>query len=257
MCEGLKDLLYKPVEQDSRNMAKLGNALGWDYLEQEGKENVGNPGRAVGKAAAHAATWYLGSGLGEMGAGASQMAPAATEAAVTTAAEQAAAKTAEELAREAATQGFEQSLMPQGFGTTMEAGLMDTGYTPSSLWNAAKNMPGNMPKTIMGPQSEFQVGQGMGQTMQNYGQGMMGRMTSPGFKQNLSKNMMTRQGMGMMNQQPPQPPPPQPYQRPPEAQMQPMYGMNQHETGMGMQQPGMGMDEEELKRRLRAAGYPI
>lgn len=64
----LKELLYKPVKQDSRNFEKLGQMWNIPYLEQEGNRNVDNPGRAVGKAAGAAASWYLGGLLGGTGA---------------------------------------------------------------------------------------------------------------------------------------------------------------------------------------------
>src|SRR5688572_31402347 len=62
MGDELKRPIYHMVRQDSRTMAKLGNAIGGDvgdWLENEGKRNTANPGRAVGKAAQYAATWYL------------------------------------------------------------------------------------------------------------------------------------------------------------------------------------------------------
>ena len=51
-----KKLTYDQVRQDSDNMEGIGRAIGWDWLEQEGKRNQGNPGRAIGKAAATAAS---------------------------------------------------------------------------------------------------------------------------------------------------------------------------------------------------------
>ena len=55
-----KGLLYRLVKQDSRNAAWLGNALGIDFLEQEGKYNTKNPGHAITKAGEYAALGYLG-----------------------------------------------------------------------------------------------------------------------------------------------------------------------------------------------------
>jgi hypothetical protein len=81
----LKELLYKPVKQDSRNLEKLGQAWNIPWLESEANRNVDNPGRAVGKAAATAATWYLGgllgSGAGAAGQGAAVAGNAANAAA--------------------------------------------------------------------------------------------------------------------------------------------------------------------------------
>lgn len=89
MSHSLKEPLYKIVAHDSRMSKKVGNAIGWDYMEEEADKNTKNPGRAVGKAAAYALGSYLGgamaggSGSGAAGAGeaAGGAGAAATEAA--------------------------------------------------------------------------------------------------------------------------------------------------------------------------------
>lgn len=205
----LKELIYKLVKQDSRNAAKLGNAIGWDYLEQEGNRNVQNPGRAVGKAAATAATWYLGGLMGGAGSAAGEGANAAGNVAGS-----AATDTASELAKQealnSAQYAMQQGMLSSGglmsgqagMSGAMESALTDSGYTPSSLMNAAKYGPGS--------------GQGMMQTMGNYGRGLMGRVSSPGFKEGAARDFAFRQGMSMMQPQQQQytPPPPPRYQDP-------------------------------------------
>lgn len=55
---------YAIAKQDSDNMEGIGRAIGWDWLTQEAQRNQKNPGRAIGKAAATAASIYAGGLLG-------------------------------------------------------------------------------------------------------------------------------------------------------------------------------------------------
>lgn len=86
LLDELKKPLYYLVKKDSEGMESIGRKLGWDWLVNEGQKNQQNPGRAVGKAAQAAATWYLGgpawSGAGE---GATAASMAAQQAAATSA----------------------------------------------------------------------------------------------------------------------------------------------------------------------------
>lgn len=86
LLDALKKPLYWGVKKDSEGVESLARMLGWDGLVNEAQTNQKNPGRAVGKAAQTAATWYLGgpawSGASE-GATAAQM--AAQQAAATSA----------------------------------------------------------------------------------------------------------------------------------------------------------------------------
>jgi len=247
MCDW-KEPFYKVARQDSRNMAKIGNALGWDWLEQEGKRNTDNPGRAIGKAAQYAATWYLGGpAWGAAGSGASAAGTTAAEEATKVAAEEAAKQAALEMAQQemlnsaqyAGQRGLlsvgEQAI-PQGVANTMEAGLMDTGYTPSSLWNALR-YGGNS-------------GQSVGKTLANYGTTKFNNAVQGlknGGGQKFAKRYATQQALGMLNPQPQQRP--APYQPPPqeEYQPQPLYG-----SGGGI----YGLTEEE-KQRLRQMGFRV
>lgn len=114
--------------------------------------------------------------------------------------------------------------VPAGVQGTMESALMDTGYTPSTLMNALR----------YGADS----GQGMGQTMQNYGQGLMTRMSSPGFKQGLGKMALKQGASGLMDQQQPPPPPPPPprYQSQPSM---PIYLTEEERRRLMQQQRGI------------------
>lgn len=84
--KAMKQGANRAIKHDSQNMETIGQKLGWDWLTQEAQKNQKNPGRAAGKAAQAAATWYLGgpawSGASE-GATAAQM--AAQQAAATSA----------------------------------------------------------------------------------------------------------------------------------------------------------------------------
>jgi len=142
----LKRLLYKGVEFDSRNMQKLGNALGWDWLENEGKSNVSDPSRALRKAALAAASIYAGGALGGMFGG--EAGAAAGEGLGGSAGEAAAA------AGMGGGMGAAASQIPAGLENTMEYALVNSGYTPSSLMNALQLGGGS--------------GQGMGTTLGNY-----------------------------------------------------------------------------------------
>lgn len=129
-----KKATYGMVKQDSDNMEGIGRAIGWDWLEQEGQKNQKNPGRAVGKAAATAASFYGGGLLGAGGAGAGSAATnAAGNAALTSGTASANSVLAQELAREAAMQQLAQ--MPQGLGSAMSLG--NTGYSVGGGLNQA------------------------------------------------------------------------------------------------------------------------
>jgi len=129
-----KKATYGMVKQDSDNMEGIGRAIGWDWLEQEGQKNQKNPGRAVGKAAATAASFYGGGLLGAGGAGAGSAATnAAGNAALTSGTASANSVLAQELAREAAMQQLAQ--MPQGLGSAMSLG--NTGYSVGGGFNQA------------------------------------------------------------------------------------------------------------------------
>jgi hypothetical protein len=212
------------------------------WLEQEGNRNVDNPGRAVGKAATAAATWWLGNygaeGLlgtaGQAGASAAQQA-----------AQQAAEEAAKQAAMQAAMQGGEQAAIqiPQGLMNTMEAGMMDTGYTPSSLFQAIKNTGQTTP---------------LQQNLLNFGKQQMVNAQNGSMANGLLSNMgdsksaqMMKMGSGLMDppQQQPMPMAPPPRQQAPQEPLPMPYGglMN----SLDGPPPGMTLEEWEKMKRMR------
>jgi hypothetical protein len=210
----LKRLLYKTVKQDSRNMGDLGNKLGWDWLEQEGKQNVENPSRALRKSAITAASMYAGGLLG----GATGGAAGATEVAASEAAKQAAQVAAQEAAKQAAAEAAKQSvgglLSQASTQVTANAvpGLLSTGPTSQAAMLAQQNAglgfsglarTADSAATAQGlsPYEQF-AGNAMGY-MDKAG-GMLGRYGKTAGKMN--------QVMGLLSPQenpPPMAPPPQ------------------------------------------------
>lgn len=226
MCTGsktsnpLKNPLYWLVKQDSRAASELGRGLGWDYLRDEGKKNQENPGRAIGKAATVAATWYLGGLLGGAGGAGSGGISASGNAGVGAgnAAGGLSGAGSGALGSGAASAGM------AGLEGTMESALANTGYTPSSLLNAIQNGPGS--------------GQGMLETMGNYGKGLLSKPQTKRFAMRYGANQM------MQPQQTQQAQPMQ-FQQPQEQQQQPIYGFD----------PSLLTEEE--KQRLRMLGFPV
>jgi hypothetical protein len=254
------------MKNDSATVESIAKKWNWNLTEEEAKRNQEKPEEGIARAGVATGLGFLTAGMGNAAQAGAQGANAGTQVAgqvaVTAAekaAEQAAIQAAQEIAlqemlqsaqfagQQGLLQGAEQGLLgaaeavPQGFANTMEAGLLDTGYTPSSLWNAAK----------YGPES----GQSMGQTMGNYAQGKVDYATSPGVKQEARTNYLRRQGTNMMKQdEPQQAPPPRPYQQQEEQPIQSIYG----DGLMGEDMAGLmyGLTEEE-KRRLRQQGLLI
>ena len=257
--EEIKRPFYQIAAQDSRNLKQSFNRVGFDWGEKEADKNIDNPGRAIGKAATSAALWWLGANGAEAAApaagaaaGAGAAGSAAGTAALTAAeiaAEQAAQIAAEEAAKQALSQGGQgilqtgaQETASQGLlqgsvntvpvaNTTMEAGLMDTGYTPSSFWNALNN-----PKAS----AVSAANRGLGTSMSQTG------LLSSGSGTGKGGMLATQMGMKMMapeQQPPPQAPPPR-QQASPEPLATPYgNGLLTHEQ----------MTEEQ-KRMLRARG---
>lgn len=142
------------VKQDSRNASWLGNAIGWQGLEDEGKYNTQNPGHAVTKAAETAATWYLGGLLGSsLGAGETAGSAAAT-----------AGTDAAESAGTLAVNGAGNAVAPYLASGAMEGG---SGLTGAGLSQMMANGGGLDPETLMGQG-------GMGVAQNGIGPGSMG-----------------------------------------------------------------------------------
>lgn len=242
MCDSaqLKEPLYKFVKQDSRNAAWLGNALGIQALENEGKYNTKNPGHAVGKAAQTAALMYLG---GALGGGAAGDAVGGASAGIGAGAEM----TAEEIAAQQAMAQLAQQA-PQGLANTMESGAPQSGYTPSSLWNALKNANSGTPLS----QNLLNYGKAAGDNAMNGG--LLNQLTSGGGSG--SKMMAAQQGLKMMfpEQQQYRAPPAQAFQ----GQQGPLPTMYERNSGPYGTSAGNSLGfTEEQKRKLRDMGYPI
>jgi hypothetical protein len=252
---GLKDEFYKLVKQDSRNASWLGNAIGWQGLEDEGKYNTENPGHAVGKAAQTFATMYLGGLLGDAagaGSGAGNAAaPVIDESAglLMNAGSNAATLAEQQAAEQALQQAMQQSAqnLPQGLANTLEAGTntgaLDTGYTPSSLLNAFKN-------------ANSANGTPLQSNLLNYGkQTANGLLNGGGGK---GAGMAQQMGMKMLlnQQQPQQPMAPPPRQQGPVEPLPRPYNQGPYGTSSGNSM-GMPSMDEEMKKKLRAMGYPV
>lgn len=254
----LKNPLYWLVKQDSRAASELGRALNLDYLTEEGKRNQENPGRALTKAAASAATWYLGGLMGAEAAGAGQgvLGAAAEGAKGLTAAEIAAQEAA--LASQGlmggAAPAIEQgasmipqganALAPQGWGTNvMESALTDTGYTPSSLFQAFNN-------------ANAANNTSLSQNLAAYGrQGMANLKNGSMFNQALASmdDPKARLAMKMLEPQPqPQAPAAPPPRQGPIEPLPTPYGPGGNSMGMDP----MRLTEAE-RQRLRRMGYRV
>lgn len=156
--------LYRLVKQDSRNFATIGNAIGWQGLEDEANHNVKNPGRAITKAAINAALWYIGGEAGSAlggGEGAGGAAAASTDAAESggtlalNAAGTAVTPYATQAAQQAALQAAQQSALQYTGGLDPETlagqggmGVSQNGIGPGSLLNQARGAVNN-PSSLM------------------------------------------------------------------------------------------------------------
>jgi hypothetical protein len=205
-----QELVEESMKMDSRGIESLAKKWNLGGLEQEAHGNVSNPAMGIGKASTAA-------GLGMLGAATSAVPPMA--------------EMGGPVAAQMAQQMGLQSGQAAGLMGTMESALMDTGYTPSSLLNAAK----------YGPES----GQTFGQTMGNYGQGLLSKASSPGFKQNAQRYAV-KQGLNMMEPQQPMQAPPQPMR----------YQQEPLQNPYGQQDPFANLTEEE-KMKLRMMGYQV
>jgi hypothetical protein len=252
---------YKVAQQDSRNLADFFNKVGFQKGEDEAKYNVKNPGHAISTAAEYALAGYLGSLMagGEAGAGAAgnAAAPVVDESAglLMSAGSNAATLAEQQAAEQALQQALQQA--PQGLANTMEAGLTDTGYTPSSLLNAFKN-----PGATAVSAANRALGTSASQT------GLLGKLTVGSGTDKAAKgllnggggkgsNMAQQMGMRMLfdQQQPQMPQSPPPRQGPVEPLPRP-YNQGPYGTSSGNSM-GMPSMDEEMKKKLRAMGYPV
>ena len=232
----------------------IGERWNWPMLAEEARYNKDHTSEALGKGAVSAASWWAGNALGA-GSAAGNAAGAAGSAATqtaTTAAEIAAKTAAEEAAKLAAERAVEQAamgsegLLSQGFGNTVEAGLMNPNaslantYMPKNPLDAYRygagmsNAPG---PGVVAPNQQFNAQLDtamMNRGMSDYA-GRLGNQSKMG-------RFATKQGLNMMQPEQPQMAPPQRYQHQ-EQKQQPMYGQQEI--------------PEDLKRKLRAMGYQV
>ncbi len=168
MCE-LRKPLDKLTSEASRQAADLGNKIGWQGLEEEGKRNTENPGHAYGQAAKYTAMYYLGGllggagGAGGAGATAAESAiPAATDTAITTAADEATQQAIREALIRAAAEGQDVGYVPEVHGLLTgtaspapgaEAGLLNQGGK-SAMQKFAIRQGANMMQTQQTPQAQ-------------------------------------------------------------------------------------------------------
>lgn len=228
---GWKEPFYKVARQDSRNAEWLGNALGIDFLEKEGKHNKENPGRAVGKVATSAALYGIGDYLAGLGEVANVAAPAADAAigAATSGAGTTAASIAEQQAM--------QQALAQGGGK---------GLLGMDAIQAGENVGSFMPQVAERSFNTVPVKD----LSQQAGLLDKGRLAlSAGSGTGKGGMLAAQMGMGMLNpQQPQQPMGAPPPQQPPAQPLNNPYG-SQAGNSMGF--------TEEQKRKLRAMGYQI
>jgi hypothetical protein len=284
----LKRLIYKAVAQDSRNFSDLGNKLGWDWLEQEGKTNTENPSRALRKAAISAATWYAGGLLGAgAGAGGSAASSGATSAAETAAeqaawsaapyayqaASPAAEMTAQQLAQQAALEASKQGTAGvlqnypsaaldsmgnaathagPGGGGAME--LLDYGST-----GANGMMNGSPPVTDYSlihtsPWNAIKNANSFGEGASNLGAWAKNGLLDSSNGITPKQAMMGQQAMGLLSPQQSAPPP-----APPPPMRQPQQPIQQEPSTYEIQAMLANKQSlsEEQKSKLRSMGYSV
>jgi hypothetical protein len=250
MCD-VKHAFERVAQIDSQNLKHLGQDWNLPWLEQEAAHNEKNPGRAITKAAEYAALAYLGGaafgGSGEAGAAADASGAAAG----------AAGDTATTIAEQQAMQQALAAQAPQGFANTLEAGATDTGYTPSTLWNALKNY--NSGQGVLGNVANY--GKAAGENAMNGG--LLNQITSGGGSS--QKTLQAMQGLKMIFPEQQQG---RSAQAPPmQGQQGPLPSMNQrsmsHARPMSNVGPygtsagnSLGFTEEQ-KQKLRELGYDI
>jgi hypothetical protein len=226
-----KKLLYDQVGRDSQNMKHLGEDWNWGFLADEGKKNEKNPGRAIGKAAGAALTWYLGgpawsgaSAAGSAGAG------AGASGAYTLGAN-AAANTGGQIASQAGAQGLSAAL--QGAKEGLLSGGRDfQQWLGNAMGRGYVDQLGNATEGAMvgAPTKSGLLGFGGGEGAQ----GDFARR----YAMNQARTMMTPE-------EPPQAP-----ARPFQYQQEPIR------NPYGQEDPLANLTEEQ-KMQLRMMGYQV
>jgi hypothetical protein len=232
---GWKEPFYKVAKNDSRNLEWLGNAVGWQGLENEAKHNKENPGRAITKAAEYAALYYLGgAAAGAMGGGAAAGGGAA-EAAGTTAAQAA--------AEQAAIQGAEQG----GYGMAADYAAGAAPEASGLLSQSAAPVTDLSLNTV--PVKDASTQAGLLDKARLAFSGGKGGATST----KAGSSIATQYGLGLLNQRPQQAPM-APGRPAPQASNEPLHYAYGTPQGNSL---GMSQLTEEQKRKLRAQGYQI
>lgn len=205
-----------------------------DFLMAMAAAAMAAPEVAAGTAAAGAAGAGAAGAAGATGAG---LLGAGATGAGMTAAELAAMESAQ-------VPGLLSSQMPQGFANTLEAGIgtgnLDTGYTPSSLWQAFKNAsPENntsLPQNLMNYGRQGIESISNGSTFNR----MAANMEDP------KKRFWMHTGLGLMKGAPQQQMQPVRSPTPPAVRAQSFAEVKAQNRGL----MGQGMDETERRRRL-------
>lgn len=242
------------AKRDSQNIKHLAEDWNLPWLEAEARKNEKNPGRAIGKAATAAATWYLGGPLWESLGTAAPAAQGAAQAAQGAAPAAASAfggmgaMTQEQLMQQAiqlAAQAPQQQGLLSSIGNAasgFKSGLADAMQGARGLLQPQSFAPGPG-VAAPGMQGAARldtalINAGFPEAAGGQATGLLGKFI-PNSK--AGSRLMMNQGMNLMNppQQPmPAPPPPPPPQQQPQ------------------QNPYLEMTEEE-KQRLRAMGYMV
>lgn len=251
----MHDATTRHFEQGSKAMESLGERWNMPLLANDARLYQDDPEKGLGRASAITASFMAPYALGGLGAAAGAAGGAAEAVSAAEAAQQAAQQISMmEMVEPIASEGLLATNTPSSLemggllqNSTMESGLMDTGYTPSNLYQAFNNA-----NSANGTPLEKNMGQWADQMKTDLLNGSMKNRVGSNL-QNQNKLSMMRMGSGMMNPQPQQqtamPPPRQqvsseplqrPYHRPPPGQ-----------------DPRLAMLSEEEKQRLRAMGVRI
>lgn len=247
MCD-----LKKVAAQDSRNIKKFANAVGFDWLEDEADQNIEDPSRAMRKAAIAAATWYAGGALGgAAGSGAGAAGSAAGNAAGAAAGAFPASLSTMPIS-EIAQLATQNPSLYEGMLQTMQAAPEVSGGL----------LGGEAAQGMMAPvvEKSFNANQ-VPVTDLSRQAGLLdkGRFLMGGKMGDTQKMMMMNMGSSLMSPQQPQMMPQSPPPR--GGEMQPMPAPYQQETyGPGNNALGLlGAESltEEQKRKLRMMGVKI
>jgi hypothetical protein len=272
----LHEATTRHFEQGSKGMESLGERWNMPLVADDARLYQDDPEKGLGRASAITASFMAPYALGGVGAAAGAAGQAGQAATTAEQMSQIAMMEMMDPALMGAGQGLlqgaqtapsslEMGLLGQGGldpetmaglggmnprnGQLMEAGLTDTGYTPSNLYHAFNNAnAGN--------------GTPLNQNLSNWADQMKVDFQNGAMKnrvglnlQNQNRMQMMKMGQGMMEPKPQQQQPmPQPRQQ--QGPQQPL-GLPYDRPPPGMKQLDPRMLSEEEKQRLRAMGVRI